>query len=190
MVLIDKEKKIENDAKKLRELINTLRGWPYLPDTFLGLNQDLISKFNRDKEYFFRKQKILGKVGHDTVYYVKSIFMEAAVDNPEMFDGITHYSNKDGFLNLNVDEHVDDLIRYVTTIDVTEDVHRKRNWNLPHPKWLELRKRIDKSPRNDSGEWELKEVFVEASFQTTLDSTVRGTHYNFSGVRLVNHCSV
>ena len=56
MVLIDKEKKIENDAKKLRELINTLRGWPYLPDIFLGLNQDLISKFDRDKEYFFRKK--------------------------------------------------------------------------------------------------------------------------------------
>ena len=55
MVLIDKEKKIENDAKKLRELINTLRGWPFFPDNCLGLNQDLMSKFDQDKEYFFRK---------------------------------------------------------------------------------------------------------------------------------------
>ena len=55
---------------------------------------------------------------------------------------------------------MDDLIRYVSLIDATEtEMNKRRNWNTPHPKWCELKKRIVDAPKNELGEWELKDVF-------------------------------
>ena len=55
---------------------------------------------------------------------------------------------------------------------------------MPHPKWFELRKRIDKAEKNSKGEWCLKDVFVEAARNYFIPTTLRGIPYK-KGIGIV-----
>ena len=78
------------------QLTSTIRGWPSIADELKGLGQDMM-KFDREKEVFQQIRRSVG-IGYDKVWYVKRIFLEAAIDEPQMFaDGYTHYSSQKGF---------------------------------------------------------------------------------------------
>ena len=116
---------------------------------------------------------------------MKQVFLEAAVDSPEMFeDGYTHYSLSTGFQKLESNTEIDDIIRYVKLINATETSYQASQFNMPHPKWFELRKRIDKAEKNSKGEWRLADVFVEATKYCDIPTTLRGIPYK-DGIGIV-----
>ena len=117
----------------MMQLTSTIRGWPFLPEELKGLGQDMM-KFERNKEVFQRIKRSVG-IGYDKVWYVKRIFLEAAIDEPQMFaDGYTHYSDEKGFHTLQNDIDFDNYLGFVSSIDATESKSESRNWNNPHPK--------------------------------------------------------
>ena len=185
----DKEKKKEDDDhQKMMQLTSTVRGWPFLPEEHKGLGQDMM-RFERNKEVFQRIKRSVG-IGYDKVWYVKRIFLEAAIDEPQMFaDGYTHYSNEKGFHTLQNDIDFDNYLGFVSSIDATESKNESRNWNNPHPKWYEFRKRIDKVVKGIKDDWDLKDVFIEASRNKKLDTYLRGKHYK-RGLGFVHSCQV
>ena len=64
---------------KMYNLRKTIRGWPFNPDWLRGRGQKL-DAFNRDKEALHRMKKL----GYPTkTWYVKQVYLEAAVDHPE-----------------------------------------------------------------------------------------------------------
>ena len=100
--------------------------------------------------------------------------MEAAIDEPQMFaDGYTHYSSQKGFHALHNNSEFDNYLGYVSSIDATESKNESRNWNYPHPKWYEFRKRIDKVVKSIKDDWDLKDVFIEAWRNNKLHTYLR-----------------
>ena len=122
---------------------------------------------------------------------MKQIFLEAAIDSPHMFaDGYTHYSKEKGFQKLDPIREFDDLVWCVQLIDAKETKSDSRNWNMPHPKWYEFRKRIDKATNNnDTLEWKVSDVLVEATRKLHLPEYLRGKHYK-RGLGFVHSCQV
>ena len=169
-----KAKKELDDRKKMYNLDKTIRGWPFIAESLRGRGQRM-DRFDRGKEALHRKQKL----GYPTkTWYVKQVYLEAAVDHPEWFeDGYTHYNNEKGFHKLYCNEQIDDIIKYVLLIDKRENAYQATQKNMPHPKWDEFRKRIDKAEKNDHGEWRLQDVFVEATKHHYMDSRYFGIPY-------------
>ena len=62
-------------------------------------------------------------------------------------------------------------------IDKREKVYQSTQKNMPHPKWDEFRKRVDKAEKNQNGEWRLNDVFVEAKNHCYMPSTLFGIPY-------------
>ena len=62
------KKKADDNHQKMMQLTSTIRGWPFLPEQFKGLGQDMM-KFERNKEVFQRIKRS-GGIGYDTVWYV------------------------------------------------------------------------------------------------------------------------
>ena len=124
------------------------------------------------------------------MWYVKRIFLEAVIDEPQMFaDGYTHYSSQKGFHTLNNDSEFDNYLGYISSIDATESKNESRNWNDPHPKWYEFRKRIDKVVKGIIDDWDLKDAFIEALRNNKLRTYLREKHYK-RGLRFVHSCQV
>ena len=146
----EEEKKRKFKMNKLKQLEDTVRGYPFIYESFIGKGQKM-ERFCRQKEVLHRELKIAGKGRNhrDTLFYVKQVFLEAAVDSPEMFeDGYTHYCGMKGFQKLESNTEIDDIIWYVSLINATETLYQASLFNMPHPKWYELRKRIDKAEKN------------------------------------------
>ena len=92
-------------------------------------------------------------------------------------DDFTHYSIDKGFHKLESNRDIDDILRYVSLIDKTETSYESTKINMPHPKWYEFRKRVDKAEKNKDGEWKLRDVFVEASDPILIPWTLMGIPY-------------
>ena len=78
---------------------------------------------------------------------------------------------------MNNDSEFDDYLGYVSLVDATESKNKSKNWNNPHPNWYEFRKRIDKVVKGIIDDWDLKDVFIEASRNNKLHTYLRGKHY-------------
>ena len=109
---------------------------------------------------------------------MKEVFLEATIDSPHMFEDVyTYYNSQKGFHKLECNYQIDDIIEYVSLIDKRETAYQSTLKNMPHPKWDEFRKRVDKAEKNKNGEWRLEDVFVEAKNHCYMPLTLFGIPY-------------
>ena len=135
-----------------------------------------MTRFEREQEYNYRVKNVTrGRT--DSIWYLKEVFWEAVIDNPECFEGFTHYNNSIGFIKAS-EQHLFDLfIGYVRMIDRPMIRNEERSWNNPHPKWFEFRKRVDGAKLDHENRWELGSVFREAAKKITFVGGMKGMHY-------------
>ena len=105
------------------------------------------------------------------------MFYKAAIDNPEYFEGYTHYGKFSGFIEASKQNEFELFIQYVRMIDRPMTRNEERSWNHPHPKWYEFRKRVDEATLNKENQWELESVFKEAATKLTFLKGMKGMHY-------------
>ena len=108
---------------------------------------------------------------------VQELFMEAAIDNPTMFQGYTHYDNEHGFTRKDRDRDMDLFIEYVRMIEPKNPNHGRGGIHYPHLKWLEFRRRVDTADKDSEERWCLRNVFKEAAKITNLEERKKGKHY-------------
>ena len=168
----------ENHDRLIKKLKNTVRGYPFCDKHAYGADRQLryycetrkrhfMTRFEREQEYNYRVKNVTrGKT--DSIWYLKEVFWEAAIDNPEYFEGFTHYNNPIGFIKAS-EQHLFDLfIGYVRMINRLLTRNEERSWNNPHPKWFEFRKRVDGAKLDHENRWELGSVFREAAKKLLL----------------------
>ena len=108
---------------------------------------------------------------------MKEVFWEAAINNPEYFEGFTHYNNPIGFIKASEQQLFDLFIEYVRMINRPMTRNEEQSWNNPHPKWFEFRKRVDDAKLDNKNQWELESVFKEAATKITFLRGMKGRHY-------------
>ena len=135
-----------------------------------------MTRFEREQEYNYRVKNVTrGK--RDSIWYLKEVFWEAAIDNPEYFEGFTHYNNPIGFIKASEQQLFDLFIEYIRMINRPMTRNEERSWNNPHPNWYEFRKRVDEATLNKENQWELESVFKEAATKLTFLKGMKGMHY-------------
>ena len=118
--------------------------------------------------------------GKDKPYYLRKVFLECAIDNPDLLDcKYTHYWAGSGFLIRKRDSDWDRVVELIKTIVVTDSSENKpegsddsekknegRDVNNPHPKLREfhLRTKTDIGGEKEQ-KWKVRDVFREAAIE-------------------------
>ena len=171
----------------LRKLKNTVRGYPFCTKASYGtdrhrqhysyqMNRHFMDRFERENEYDYRVEEVT-RGDPNSIWYLKKVFYEAAIDHPEYFEGYTHYGKFSGFIEASQQNEFELFIQYVRMIDKPMTRNEERSWNHPHPKWYEFRKRVDEATLNKENQWELESVFKEAATKLTFLKGMKGMHY-------------
>ena len=69
---------------------------------------------------------------------IQELFIEVTIDDPNMFEGYTHFKDIVGFFKKERDKDIDKFIECVKLIEPKENSSDRENLCFPHPKWLEL----------------------------------------------------
>ena len=171
--IAEKERK---DKGLFNDLVLTIRGYPFSKEHLLGKDRKEGNKFMQLQETLYRITKSMENP--EEQQNIKEIFYEAAIDSPEMFQGYTHYKDSEGFIKDRKDKDFDLFLEYVNMIDKKNPERGREGENFPHPKWLEFRRRVDRCRKDKEGNWNLSDVFIEASRLTSFSSAKKGKHYN------------
>ena len=171
--------------EKMKNLINTIRGYPFGEKNMLGKDQNNSSKqFNKENEFVYRVQDATAKIKDDEPWYLKEVFWEAAMDNQDLFYNYTHFSKGRGFIKGNEKTEFDTFIEYIKMIDKKRSRGEEQNSSNPHHKLYEFRKRVDSAQLDDDNLWKLNEVFKEAASKKNFGKGLKGMHYKY-GMGLV-----
>ena len=169
----EKERK---DRGLFNDLVLMIRGYPFSKEHLLGKDRKEGNKFMQLQETLYRIKKSMENP--EEKQNIKEIFYEAAIDSPEMFQGYTHYKDSEGFIKDRKDKDFDLFLEYVNMIDKKNPERGKEGESFPHPKWLEFRRRVDRCRKDKEGNWNLSDVFIEASRLTSFSSAKKGKDYN------------
>ena len=104
--------------KLFGRLAYTVRLWPFDDEDNFGKD--------RDGEEFYEFQetqyRLSNKVGEsDMLMNIQELFIEVAIDDPDMFEGYTHFNNIVGFCKQERDEDIDKFMEYVKLIEPKEN---------------------------------------------------------------------
>ena len=169
--LTAEEKKVH---KLFGQLTYTVRLWPFDDEDNFGKNRDGKDFYEFDETRY----RLNNKVGEtDQLMNIQELFIESAIDDPGMFEGYTHFNDNVGFYKQKRDEDIDKFMECVKLIEPKQKSSDKGNLCYPHPKWLELRRRIDNAERDNKGRWDVKTVFKEAAEVTDFGKWKQGKHY-------------
>ena len=141
-----------------------------------GRKHYFMERFKTEQENNYQV-KYVTRGKRDSIWYLKEVFWEAAIDNPEYFEGYTHYGKSTGFIEASEQNEFELFIQYVRMIDRPMTRNEEQSWNNPHPKWYEFRKRVDEATLNKENQWELESVFKEAATKLTFLKGMKGMHY-------------
>ena len=169
----------------MKNLINTIRGYPFSEKNMLGKDRNNSSKqFNKENKFVYRVQDATAKIKDDEPWYLKEVFWEAAMDNQDLFYNYTHFSKVKGFIKGNEKTEFDTFIEYIKMIDKKRSRGEEQNSSNPHHKLYEFRKRVDSAQLDDDNLWKLNEVFKEAASKKNFGKGLKGMHYK-NGMGLV-----
>ena len=71
-----------------------------------------MERFERENEYDYRVGEVT-RGDPNSIWYLKEVFYEAAIDHPEYFEGYTHYGRFSGFIEASQQNEFELFIQYV-----------------------------------------------------------------------------